>query len=173
MREQDDRDRLSDLAWVILRFPALQDHDAIAYHVDDIPLAASRFPLAVLLLTEEGHVGVMEPVMRRDGGCIVGCRRIGFPENAQLFGNFRVRQKISLHLGIVDAGLVPLLDRIGDDRDFLQSVTVGERANDLMPVRAIGLRWKNRGDNEEETKETLSHAIGSLSLTRIPRFSFR
>ncbi len=83
--------------------------------------------------------------------------------------------KISLHLRILDPRLVPLLDRVGNDRDFFQGVTVeqggdacasrrvgqfpiGDRADDFVAIGPIGLRWGGERETEKDReKEDFFH----------------
>ena len=130
MREQNNRDRLGDGACVIFWLRAFQNRDAVTHHVHDVPLAAAFFSVAIFFRRiGQRNIGVMKSVMRRDRRIFVVARRIRFPERAQLFRDLRMGREIFLHFGIVHAFGVPLFDRVWNDCDLLQFVTVEEGGN--------------------------------------------
>src|ERR1700710_1863735 len=85
-----------------------------------------------------------------------------------------MRREVALHHRIVGSLLVPLLDRVGNDRDLAQGVTVenlrnlrarwsvrqqsvGDRADHLVTFWAISQRWRNRAECEQEKEQGFSH----------------
>ncbi len=145
------------------------------------------FAVAILFCIDQGDVGVMKPMMRRDGGICVDGGRVCNPKLAQLLGDFRARRKIFLHFRIFDPGLIPLLDRVGDDRDLLQSVAIEELGNaracgsvgqlligdppdDFVTIRTVGGCRVNRGGGEKKkTKKTVSHRNAAQTMTCLAR----
>ena len=63
VREQNYRDRLGDFARIIFRDVAAQNIDAIANHVDDVPLGPAGRAAGIFVNVENRHIGVVEPVM--------------------------------------------------------------------------------------------------------------
>src|SRR5262249_5264451 len=120
----NERDWPRDLALVAFGNFSLKHFNAVAHHLDDIPSASSDFAVAVLLITGQRHISVVKPVMRRDSGMLIVSRRVGRPIITQLFCDLRVRRKVFLHLGIPDPWFVPSLDRVRDDGDFFEAITI-------------------------------------------------
>ena len=64
MCEENERDRSCNFAIVSLGEFSFQHLDAETHHVDDVPLAAPDFAVAILFIVDQRDIGVVEPMVR-------------------------------------------------------------------------------------------------------------
>src|SRR5437868_1625208 len=119
MREENDGNRLRDLALVLLGDSSLQHTDAKRNHVHDVPFAATSVSVTISLRRHHRDISIVKPMVRRR-------RRIGImgwlvrtPEITQL--------PVDVAMGgvmkrpwIVDAFFVPALNFVCNQGGFFK-----------------------------------------------------
>src|SRR4029453_7489688 len=109
VREENDGNRLGNLALVLLGNSSLQDVDAERNHMHDVPFAPTGSTIAISLRGRHRDICVVKPVVRRRGRIGIVCWLIRAAEITQL--------SVDVAMGgvmkgsrIVDAFFVPALN---------------------------------------------------------------
>src|SRR5439155_16867548 len=91
MGEQNERNWLRNLSFILFRNSPSQHIDTVWNHVNDVPLAAPSAAVAVFLHRHDWNVRIVKPMVRRRSWVQIVRRLIRPPEIAELPVKFQMR----------------------------------------------------------------------------------